>query len=198
MLAVNIKNNCIALFGTSADPPTLGHKALLEELSKIFPLVITWASDNPLKQHVASLEIRYKLLDALIKDIGISTIQINQTITSPRTILTVQKARENWPEADLTFIIGSDLIQQMLSWENINHLFSQIKFGVVPREGWSIEPETINQLRSMGAKIQILPLKIPQSSSSTLRNKPIIAKIPQVLLPLILEQNLYGITNLKS
>ncbi len=195
---MNIKNNCIALFGTSADPPTFGHKALLEELSKIFPLVITWASDNPLKKHVASLEIRYKLLDALIKDIGISTIQIDQTISSPRTILTVQKARENWPEADLIFIIGSDLIQQMLSWENINNLFGQIKFGVAPREGWSIEPETINQLTSMGAKIQILPLKIPQSSSSILRDKPIVAKIPQVLLPLILEQNLYGITNLKS
>ena len=26
----------IALFGTSADPPTIGHKKILEELSKIY------------------------------------------------------------------------------------------------------------------------------------------------------------------
>ena len=45
------KNNSIALFGTSADPPTLGHEALLSELTKIFPKVITWASDNPEKKH---------------------------------------------------------------------------------------------------------------------------------------------------
>ena len=45
------KINSIALFGTSADPPTLGHEALLTELTKIFPKVITWASDNPDKKH---------------------------------------------------------------------------------------------------------------------------------------------------
>ena len=32
---MTIKMNSIALFGTSADPPTLGHKALLSELTKI-------------------------------------------------------------------------------------------------------------------------------------------------------------------
>ena len=45
------KINSIALFGTSADPPTLGHEALLSELTKIFPKVITWASDNPDKKN---------------------------------------------------------------------------------------------------------------------------------------------------
>ncbi len=37
----------IALFGTSADPPTCGHQALLEGLVAMFPKVATWASDNP-------------------------------------------------------------------------------------------------------------------------------------------------------
>jgi len=30
----------IALFGTSADPPTIGHKKILEELSKIYAITI--------------------------------------------------------------------------------------------------------------------------------------------------------------
>ena len=46
---MKFKNNSIALFGTSADPPTLGHEALLSELTKIFPKVITWASDTLIK-----------------------------------------------------------------------------------------------------------------------------------------------------
>ena len=32
----------IALFGTSADPPTIGHKKILEELSKIYAFTISY------------------------------------------------------------------------------------------------------------------------------------------------------------
>ena len=42
-------NGAVALFGTSADPPTMGHRALLLGLRRLYPLVATWASDNPLK-----------------------------------------------------------------------------------------------------------------------------------------------------
>ena len=42
--------NRIALFGTSADPPTIGHKKILEELSTIYSNVITYTSDNPKKK----------------------------------------------------------------------------------------------------------------------------------------------------
>ena len=37
----------IALFGTSADPPTIGHKKILEELSKIYAFTIGYVSNNP-------------------------------------------------------------------------------------------------------------------------------------------------------
>jgi len=37
----------IALFGTSADPPTIGHKKILEELSNIYAFTIGYVSNNP-------------------------------------------------------------------------------------------------------------------------------------------------------
>jgi len=40
----------IALFGTSADPPTIGHKKILEELSKIYAFTISYVSNNPQKK----------------------------------------------------------------------------------------------------------------------------------------------------
>ena len=40
----------VALFGTSADPPTNGHKKILEELSKIYDLTISYVSNNPKKK----------------------------------------------------------------------------------------------------------------------------------------------------
>ena len=42
----------IALFGTSADPPTIGHKKILEELSKIYDFTISYVSNNPTKKHL--------------------------------------------------------------------------------------------------------------------------------------------------
>ena len=45
----------IALFGTSADPPTIGHKKILEELSKIYDFTISYVSDNPQKKHILNL-----------------------------------------------------------------------------------------------------------------------------------------------
>ena len=48
----------IALLGTSADPPTRGHQALLEQLLEHHGQVVTWASDNPGKCHALPLADR--------------------------------------------------------------------------------------------------------------------------------------------
>ena len=60
---------CIALFGTSADPPTIGHKKILEELSKIYTFTITYASNNPQKKHKEDISTRSLLLKTLIEDL---------------------------------------------------------------------------------------------------------------------------------
>ena len=41
----------IALFGTSADPPTAGHQKILRWLSEGYDRVAVWAADNPFKCH---------------------------------------------------------------------------------------------------------------------------------------------------
>ena len=63
----------IALLGTSADPPTRGHQVLLEGLLNRYGQVATWASDNPLKQHDAPLELRAMLLGQLVQQLQGST-----------------------------------------------------------------------------------------------------------------------------
>ena len=57
----------VALLGTSADPPSNGHRSLLSKLAEHFPCVATWASDNPLKEHAAPLHLRVALLEALVE-----------------------------------------------------------------------------------------------------------------------------------
>ena len=73
---------CFALFGTSADPPTIGHKKILEELSKIYSFTICYVSNNPNKNHKEDISIRSKLLKILIKDLDNPNIFFNQSVTS--------------------------------------------------------------------------------------------------------------------
>jgi len=49
----------VALSGTSADPPSIGHQQILQWLDNHYDHTIVWLSDNPFKTHPASLSDRY-------------------------------------------------------------------------------------------------------------------------------------------
>ena len=60
----------IALFGTSADPPTAGHQEILQWLSERYDWVAVWAADNPFKSHQTALLHRAAMLQLLITNIN--------------------------------------------------------------------------------------------------------------------------------
>ena len=192
---MKFKNNSIALFGTSADPPTLGHEALLSELTKIFPKVITWASDNPDKKHQIPLLKRTQLLRILVKKISHPKLELVQELSSPRTIHTLKKAFQLWPEASFSFVIGSDLAMQVPKWLNAKSILSKVRIAIAMRDGWPISDVQLAKIKNLGGKIEILPFTIPESSSSKFRERPQKILVPEELVPLLLEENLYGLAD---
>jgi nicotinate-nucleotide adenylyltransferase len=115
----------IALFGTSADPPTAGHRVILEWLSEHFDRVAVWASDNPFKNHQTSLEHRAMMLALLIRDIDSpqKNICLRQDLSDRRSLFSVEKARQVWGEdAEYTLVIGSDLAGQIRRWYRAGEL----------------------------------------------------------------------------
>ena len=192
---MKFKNNSIALFGTSADPPTLGHEALLSELTKIFPKVITWASDNPDKKHQIPLLKRTQLLRILVKKISHPKLELVQELSSPRTIHTLKKAFQLWPEASFSFVIGSDLAMQVPKWLNAKSILSKVSIAITMRDGWPISDVQLAKIKKLGGKIEILPFTIPESSSSKFRERPQQILVPKELVPLLLEENLYGLAD---
>src|ERR687894_2893931 len=125
----------IALFGTSADPPTSAHQAILTWLSHHYDLVAVWASDNPFKSHQTPLEHRSTMLRLLIEEIELPrrNISLYQSLSSPRTLETVEQARQYWgSQVDLTLVIGADLVNQMPRWYQIDQLLKQVQLLVVP------------------------------------------------------------------
>jgi len=189
------KINSIALFGTSADPPTLGHEALLSELTKIFPKVITWASDNPDKKHQIPLLKRTELLRILVKKISHPKLELVQELSSPRTIHTLKKASQLWPEASFSFVIGSDLAVEVPKWLNAKSILNKATIAIAMRDGWPISDQQLEKIKKLGGKIDLLPFNIPESSSSKFRESPQEGLVPQELVPFLLEENLYGLSD---
>jgi nicotinate-nucleotide adenylyltransferase len=162
----------ISLFGTSADPPTLGHQAILQWLSQHFDLCVVWVSDNPFKSHQASLEQRIEMMELAIAAMPTehSNLELHPDISNPRTLITLQKAKVLWPDAEFTLVVGADLIPQLPSWYRAGELLSQVDILVVPRAGYDMPWQEIRQLKERGVKVAIAQVSVPMASSSAYRN----------------------------
>ena len=186
----------IALFGTSADPPTAGHQTILRWLSAHYDRVLVWASDNPFKQHQTPLKHRTEMLKLVIEEIEIDSasnnISLDEELSDRRSLVTVNKAKQIWGEqTEFTLVIGSDLIEQMPKWYRVEALLQQVKVLIVPRTGYAINQSDLDTLSQLGGEYAIANLDVGQVSSTAYR----LQRDKQVLTPAvkhyIAQQDLY-------
>ena len=183
----------LALLGTSADPPTEGHRALLEGLAEHYGQVATWASDNPFKQHGAPLELRAQLLGALVEAIGDPRIHHVQALSHPRALITLERAAERWPNQELVFVVGGDLAAQVPSWWKADELLQRCRLAVVPRQGFVLDPAALDAVRSLGGQPELVNLPVPGTASSAIRRQPSPEQVPAALWAELVRHNLYGL-----
>ena len=184
----------IALFGTSADPPTRAHQRLLLWLSQHYDRVLAWASDNPFKQHGASLEQRLEMLRRLGHDWPRppANLGIDPRLAHPRTLDTLTTARRLWPEARFTVVIGSDLVTQLPRWYRVGDWLGQVDLLVVPRPGYPLAPTDLQALEQQGARVAIAPIEGPAIASSSYRRTGDASLLPESVATYIRDQGLYG------
>ena len=183
--------NRIALFGTSADPPTIGHMKILEELSNIYSCVVTYASDNPKKKHKENIFFRNLLLKSLIKDINNPKIIFNQKISSQWAIESIEECKKIYPFSKVDFVIGSDLITEIFSWKNFDKIIHAVKLLIIIREGYPIESNTLKMLKTNKVIFEISSLNIPNISSSMVRLNNNYSDLPKSLIDIVKKNNLY-------
>jgi nicotinate-nucleotide adenylyltransferase len=186
----------IALFGTSGDPPTIGHRAILQWLSPRFNLVVVWVSHNPFKSHHASLEQRISMMELTISSLkedlpGGKNVQLHPEVSNPHTLVTVNQAKQIWQNANFTLVIGADIVNQMPSWYRVSELLSQVELLVIPRQGYDIADSAIQTLESYGTKLKIAELTVPISSSTEFRQKGESANVIPAVTNYIEQESLY-------
>ena len=186
----------IALFGTSADPPTIGHKKILEELSKIYAFTISYVSNNPQKKHIEDISIRSHLLKTLIEDLDNPKILFNQSVSSQWAVESIKKCKEIYKFNNLDFVIGSDLIKDIFYWKNFDKIILEVSFFIILREGYPVESNTLKMLETYRVKFKISTIKTPNISSSKFRLNFNCSNLPSSLIDIVKKNNLYESTKL--
>lgn len=186
--------NKIALFGTSADPPTAGHQIILDWLSRHYDLVVVWASDNPFKQHHTTLQHRTEMLRVMLAEIDANNISLHPELSDRHTLITVNKAREKWgEEIEFTLVIGSDILTQITSWYQSKELLTKVKILVVPRPRYPINEVDLEALKNLGGRYAIATLNAPKVSSSAYRLQGDDSVLTTAVENYILQHDLYNI-----
>ena len=184
----------VALFGTSADPPTIGHKKILEELSKTYDFTISYVSNNPNKKHKEDISIRSHLLKTLIEDLDNPKILFDQRLSSKWAVESIKKCKKLYEFNNLDFVIGSDLIKDIFSWKNFDKIIKEVSFFIILREGYPVKSNTIKMLETYKVKFRISSIKIPNISSSKFRLNFNYSNLPISLIDIVKKNNLYEST----
>lgn len=186
--------NNIALFGTSADPPTAGHQAILKWLAQRYDWVAVWASDNPYKQHQTDLNHRMAMLGLLIEDINppYSNIKAYHELSYLRSLMSVNQAMEMWGQAsNYDLVIGSDLITQVPKWYEVKALLAKVKLIIIPRPHYPINFQQLQILKNLGGEYYIADLNAPAVSSTAYRQQQDKNVITAPIQNYIYRQKLY-------
>jgi len=183
----------IALFGTSADPPTYGHQAIVAWLAQRFDRVAVWAADNPFKSHRAPLDCRTAMLRVLVESIEPRSthVQVCPDLSHPRTVVVLERAQERWPDAALSLVIGSDLVTQLPRWYRSAEIMERAQLLVIPRPGYPLDTAAIGHLADLGARVEVADLSGPAGSSSAYREAGDRNSIPPAIEAYIRGEQLY-------
>ncbi|APB34952.1 nicotinate (nicotinamide) nucleotide adenylyltransferase [Gloeomargarita lithophora Alchichica-D10] len=172
----------LALFGTSADPPTLAHRQIIQWLAQAFDLTLVWAADNPLKTGQTPLGHRMAMLDCLLQELGESQVQLWPELSHRFTRVSVARAQVQWPQASLTLALGADLLPQLPRWHQAEALFPQVGVVIIPRPGYSLAPAALDWLHQHSPRVSIAPISVPDWSSRAFRE----GQRPDELSPAVL------------
>ncbi|TXY46572.1 nicotinate-nicotinamide nucleotide adenylyltransferase [Vibrio mimicus] len=105
----------IAVFGSAFNPPTLGHKSIIDSLGHFDLILLVPSISHAWGKTMLDYEQRNRLVDQFIQDIGSSKVQrsdVEEALYTPENSVTtyavLTRLQALYPEDELTFVIGPD------------------------------------------------------------------------------------------
>lgn len=119
------------------------------------------------------------------------------------TIDTLIELSELYPEDELFFIIGTDILNSLVNWKNAERLFDYCKFVVATRAFYDLEHSSSEFVKNNADKISFFEAPISDLSSTGMRKKIRLGNSVKYLVPkkvgkYIIKHNLYKIDFFKK
>ncbi len=198
----------IGIYGGSFNPIHNGHLILAQSVldNENFDKILFLPNGfNPFKTNLDEKTRKscLSMLKAGIEDnpkFGINTIELDNE-GKKYTYNTIKTLKEENPETEFSFILGSDLLNDLDKWYRFDELTKLINFIVVKRPGISNVSERIKELKDKyNANIKLIKTPEIEISSTTIRNRirndqSVKYLTPDPVMKIIDDQNLYKETD---
>jgi nicotinate-nucleotide adenylyltransferase len=131
----------IAIFGSAFNPPSLGHKSVLERLNHFDRILLVPSIAHAWGKPMLSYELRCRLVDAFIADLACLKIErsdIEQQLYQPgqsvTTYAVLMALQAQYPEDELTFIIGPDNLFKFADFYRAEDILNQFSVMACPEK----------------------------------------------------------------
>lgn len=136
----------IGILGGTFNPIHIGHLILAEEAREKLALeriifVPTYLPPHKENSDIAPANRRLEMVRLAIKGnakFSVSDMEIKRDGKS-FTIDTLREFKKIYPGDELFFIIGSDLLNYLDAWKDLDDIIKLVKFVVVTRPGFALE-----------------------------------------------------------
>jgi len=158
------KQESVALFGGSFDPPHLGHLSIIEKALKLLSIdriIVVPTFLNPFKSSSEALPLQRlkwsKELFGTISKVFISDYEIKQG-KSTTTSQTLSHFQEQYNVKYI--IIGADNLVSIQKWYNFEILNEQIEWVIATRESHALETTALRAFKILNVDINISSTQI--------------------------------------
>lgn len=169
----------IGVFGGTFDPPHLGHRILAYEARLALGLdQVLWVvtGDPPHKpdRKLAPAEDRVAMVRMMIDSEAAFTLSRVELDREPPhyALDTLDLLREEWPGAELVYLMGSDSLMELPTiWHNPVQFVEQVdRLGVMPRPDVQVDMQWLqSKLPGIEVKVNLFSTPLIEISSSLIR-----------------------------
>lgn len=193
----------IGILGGSFDPVHWGHILLAREALRLAELdfvLLLVAKDPPHKEVQASPADRFRMTYLAAEgESGIYASDLELKMSGKSyAVDTIRELKCHFPDAELFYLVGSDVLTTLPYWYKSEELISLVKIICIARQNvWGQEPDTISKMREwQKIPIQSIRAQIPAISSTEIRSclrkgLPISAYVPKAVEKYIRDNGLY-------
>lgn len=122
----------IAVFGSAFNPPSLGHKSVIESLTHFDKVLLVPSIAHAWGKVMLDYALRCELVDAFIDDLSLPNVErspIEESLLSQdggvTTFAVLQALEAQYPNAHLTFVMGPDNLLNFAKFYNAEEILTR-------------------------------------------------------------------------